>query len=411
VSQSINIIPTQVNSITGQSVFLLGDSITSHNVAIGCNATFCTYENLPEGYFTWLNAFAIGSFSFAGIASSGGKTAAWGVSELPVVLQSNAQWAFNLFGTNDLAGAVATATLEANLLTIYTTELAAGIKPVAVTIPPTSGTPNAAYIQSWSLVNAWIKQLPSVLPGVVVLDPWSPCMSSTGTYPVYSAGMSDDGTHPNQVCAYLAGQLAATQLSGKYNLTSILPIWSGDVSNQAGANPSFQQGTSGTKDTGVTGSATTGTVIYTTNTDGSSCVASKGTRSDGFGATQILTLTGVSSTSSCVQTASAAITAAVGDVIIPVVEIMSATVQYQLAIEGQTNTSSGSPSHYYYFPNNILSQSTTALNETISTPIVFRGQPFVVPPNLSYMSVAVWLYGTTGTVTIGRLGLIDITPH
>jgi lysophospholipase L1-like esterase len=96
------------------------------------------------------------AFYFEDFAATGGFTTDQIVAtHLPTVLAAKPNACVVLGGINDMTiGAVAVpASTIANLKTIYTSLIAAGILPIACTIPPKNG-----YTEGPASLNAWISR-------------------------------------------------------------------------------------------------------------------------------------------------------------------------------------------------------------------------------------------------------------
>lgn len=158
-------------------------------------------------------------------------------------------------GTNDLATAVPLATIKTNLAAIYDALTAAGITPIACTIPP-----RLLYRDNTNRLNAWIKTyairngLPVFDIHTVVADP------ATGDY---KAGYAGDGIHPNAT----AGKALALALR---DALTFIPVGScyltgdkGDAANLIANGTMFDTNADGTPDSwtiyGAAGSQTIGT--------------------------------------------------------------------------------------------------------------------------------------------------------
>ena len=107
-------------------------------------------------------------------------------------------------GTNDYDGEFTTqAVTEANLQAIYTALRAAGIEPIAQTIPPRNAIPKVYGINKW--IRAYC-----AANGIRCLD-FAAILSDPATDD-YLAAYTDDGVHPNAAGRRLMGQHVVDEL-------------------------------------------------------------------------------------------------------------------------------------------------------------------------------------------------------
>lgn len=166
--------------------------------------------------------------------------------------------------TNDVAGGIAAATIQANLTSIFSTLLTAGTNYIVVTtILPRSGGSAFTGPQETvrTTVNAWLLALTN--PRIKVINEEAVFSWSGGT------GFSD-GVHPNSVGAYPMGLAVGPTLAAITSPTEILA----SAVNTLSINPTMA-GTAGTnKDATSSGVVATGFQLDNSNGGGLTCVGS-----------------------------------------------------------------------------------------------------------------------------------------
>jgi lysophospholipase L1-like esterase len=174
------------------TIGLIGDSITANNGA------FDGYL-FRSGYWSWANVFLGHRFNLTymdGIPGSGCMDSTW-QSRVDSIVKAHPSWVVVEIGTNDLFSNN-TDTYIINSLTVSINKLrSAGIRPIICTVPPRNDL-SSSQRTTRGKVNTWIKQLPSLYSGVVVVDISAYLTNpSSTTYGTYVASLSGDGVHPN----------------------------------------------------------------------------------------------------------------------------------------------------------------------------------------------------------------------
>jgi lysophospholipase L1-like esterase len=379
--------------ITNNTVVLLGDSITWFNMPMSDG--FGGMNTLAYGYFTWANVLLKQAFTVVNYAGVSGDTTAGMLARVSTdVLAYNPGWCFVLAGTNDIATGVSSATIIANLKAIYTALNAAGIKTVMLTILPDQRyATDSGKRLIWSTVNLWMKEWAKLQNNLVLVDAAAAIIDPTAATIVPRANTTSDGTHPLALGAYLIGKAITSSLSSIVIPQATLPVWNNDPLNLV--TNGFQTGTAGTV-TGGTGVAADG---WTLANNGTTCVGSKDTRSDGLGAVQILTMTGSSSASHCDLTQQISGWSA-GDTIWAQAEILDGTiVGHSIALVILLH---GGSDVYY---RALFSESNYAGfgGQALPNMVIRTTYPVYIPTGVSTVSVGVYTFGTTGAVKIGRI--------
>lgn len=198
------------------TVWALGDSISANDYSAPSGTNGHIFR--PRCWLMHASLLSGGKIKFGGIAATGGYTTAQVIStHLPTVIAARPQFCVVHCGTND-PGTLTVAQSIANLTSIYTQLMAAGITPILTTYLPKHTLPNAARspLDAMGLFNARYAR-DHCLP---LLDWTSPFINpANGDWSGYSATPSlatwnYDDTHPNAAAAKVMGQSLVTALSG-----------------------------------------------------------------------------------------------------------------------------------------------------------------------------------------------------
>lgn len=294
--------PARIRAQAGQGARFarVGDSLTANGASVSSTVATTTLD-----WLTWADIqngggiFANPVDNFAVI----GKTSAQVITEQlssVLAIASRIDFCTVLAGTNDIGRDNATPdSVIANLDAIYNTLLAANIRPVAMTILPRSDlSAFPARLQAIARINRWIRERARSTPAIVLIDPWSTLSDGAGGM---VAAYTGDNLHLNSTGAQALGVgPVAAALSRIVPAQS--PLWY-DVSDtyDATANPTGNilangqmTGTTGTASGIVSTSSGVATSWAWSSANGTlstgAITASKGTRSDVFGANQRLTM-------------------------------------------------------------------------------------------------------------------------
>jgi lysophospholipase L1-like esterase len=190
------------------TIVLIGDSLTAYN---GGLSTATPAQSLDaalldgKGIHNWANFFLGKDLSVLGNSGIGGQTSTQILARFTTdALNLNPAMVSILAGTNDPV----TMDTIGNLTAMYTAALAAGIRVVAQTVPPT--TTSAAGIEARRLkINDWIRGYARSTPGVILSDMAATWQDPTlaGYKPVVA--YVGDGTHPTVAGAMAAGRVFA----------------------------------------------------------------------------------------------------------------------------------------------------------------------------------------------------------
>lgn len=179
------------------TLVVLGDSLT-HPLGTGGDADWLRWAD-PDGRFELL----------ANAGVPGDRTDQVLARVEQQVLAHRPAWATVLAGTNDIAQGVGAEPIIFNLTRIYDALAAAGIRFVAITIPPlVMMTPDK--VATHQAVNAWMRErVEADWPGVGVLADWSAALSTNGDGISPAAGFFPDGVHFSAAGAQAAGTALA----------------------------------------------------------------------------------------------------------------------------------------------------------------------------------------------------------
>ena len=200
----------------GPVVALLGDSILATDDDIGP-----TRYQVAAGVQSWAKVLSKQRFvcNFENNFAVVGSTSATVISsgKLDDCIASTPSACVVLIGTNDVSAAVSSATIIANLTTIYRSLLNAGIYVIAIPILPRSVTPSSGTMATMqkaiNYVNGFIKRFAALNRGMYVADPWQNIVDMSngqvlGGIPggTRYAAYSYDGLHPSGRGGYWIGK-------------------------------------------------------------------------------------------------------------------------------------------------------------------------------------------------------------
>lgn len=203
----------------GPIAAILGDSITANNSAN--TAHLLTLQN--HGYFTWANTLSGKRLNFPLANNFGvsGDRLDQILARVPNVMASGAEICFVLGGTNDLVQGTAFATMQANMLSILSQLLAAGVQPIVIPILPRdvgSGGFTSAMLRVQGRFNNWLRELgygrSDVLLAAglpthkypIIVDPTQYIQNAADANGNTLANMLIDGLHPATTGAYWVGK-------------------------------------------------------------------------------------------------------------------------------------------------------------------------------------------------------------
>jgi len=280
----------------GQSAVLFGDSITGLNYA----ASTGYYS---EGYFNWANALLGMPFTTVYPLGVGGDTTALMLARIQAVVNTGADWAFVMGGTNDIFTSPTStdyAAIFANLKQIYSTLLNAGMKVVAVTPPVrNTGSQANAQIVAQLELNRLILSYAAATPNMIGVNAYGATVSPTDASGNQKTNyLYDSTTHPSNIGAYAIGKAVKAQLEFYLPPTqNLLESIADNNTTWAGSknllSTGLFQGSGGSAGTGASGTVPTGwTASRSSGAAGTSVVMSVPARSDGFGNNLTLTVTG-----------------------------------------------------------------------------------------------------------------------
>jgi lysophospholipase L1-like esterase len=369
------------------TIVLFGDSITGKNCT-GTSGSSTYIEN--TGWFHWANSILGQPFVVTNCAGVGGNTTTQMLARIQTdVIAFKPGWVTVMGGNNDIASSFTSATTIANLKAIYAALNAAGIKIVAATITPNVNYTAGAQQTAWAAINAWLREYAKTQNNFILWDAAAVLIDATNANVVTLAGMTSDGVHPSATGGYLLGKSLAAVLLPFVSAPAVLPTWNSDPGNMLVNG--LSTGSAGTPMYGSTGTAATGWVLAN---NGTSCVGSQTSRTDGLGAVQIAAGTGTTVICSYQQILSTGFAA--GDQLWAQAEIMAGSTN---GVELYVNLQPSNTNYSY-----LLATTDYLLNQTLPH-LVLRLPVFTVPAGTTTLYVKVQGYGTSGSTQVGRVEL------
>ena len=369
------------------TVALVGDSITGQNSP----AYFGSVYGLnADGYWNWANAMLGSAFNVVAYAGVSGNNTTQMLARLNTdVIAYHPGWCVVEGGVNDILNGLTSATSIANLTAIYNALNAAGIKTIMLTVTPTTSVGSDARQFA---INSWMKSFAATNPNLIVVDAAAAMIdANSGTVaPLPNATL--DGVHFASLAGYLVGKAIATALAGAVPPTPAI-ISNNDPSTLVVNG--LQIGTAGSTGSGASGSVSNSWTL--TGYAGATCIGSKGTRGDGLGAVQTITMTGTSANSYCELKQT--ITGWTGtDTLQVQAEILNGSTIGKMVTAQLVFHAGSDHVHTTLWQDN----GTTVLTNT--TPdMVLKNVPQSVWGGTTSIDVSIWIYGTSGTVNIGRV--------
>ncbi len=187
---------------------VLGDSVTENNTYLSLNAV----STGQRGYMTWANIL-LGSKRLDLLKNAGvsGENSTQILARLGRdVLAYGPSWCVVEGPTNDQPSFMTETQTIANLTSIYTRLLNAGIRVVAMAIIPL-GSGHASWSQQLvsrhRRINQWIADYCAATPGMVFVDAWAAVVDSTQTDadPISGYYWDTPGIHPSAKGAHAMG--------------------------------------------------------------------------------------------------------------------------------------------------------------------------------------------------------------
>lgn len=246
-------------STPNNTIAILGNSIAAQDTPFNSN------NMLPVGCFQWanyiMNQKLVVSYTStdleAGYLGIGGDTSTQILARLGSVIALKPAYCL-LLGIieNDVENVVATAITQANITSLISSLLSAGIIPIICTGVPNLLTDSAAEANAYYSNNDFIRNLRYTSPGAVVVDISNEFVDYAQTYPKPLATHVAAGPHPNVLGAYYIGKKIADTLNpllpGSYLFTNHwLSVANGGTTPQVLCDNPLMEGNGGTNGTGV----------------------------------------------------------------------------------------------------------------------------------------------------------------
>jgi lysophospholipase L1-like esterase len=291
------------------TVALLGDSITLRNQP-AISGGVLSYGQ--DGYFVMENTLLGWPFEIVGVSGNSGQDSTYILSRVaPDILSINPvpRYCVVLAGTNDYSALTSAQTI-ANLKAIYTALWAAGVTPIACTLPPRNDTTTQAQKRKITQVNRWIREY-ARNADIYVRDYYRALTNTTGGWTLVADGLgalndtSSDQIHPSFYAGYLMGMEGYRRMIGlrpNNQLLGGLPQ-AADTMYVAGQTSipegNILQNGALVGIAGVTGGTATGslasnwsTQVATVPATGGTIVLAKVAQSDSFGEWQQINMSG-----------------------------------------------------------------------------------------------------------------------
>ena len=277
------------------SIVYLGDSNTSNSYSL----TALNMLTQDDGWAAWFEAFGGHSLKRLNVAATSGHTTAQMLARLDAdVIAYAPGWCAVMGGTNDASSTTTVGAVTANLEAIYDLLAAAGIKVLALTIPP-FGSSYAGFTAAKNLVilgvNRWIKDYATRTGKIVVCDAYAALIDPAATTPtVVSGNLKADDLHTSAQGARRVGYAAWLAMADHvddrgYHVVSQSDRYDYDATSpQLQSNPLMQGSEAASAP--VTGTEATGLIVE--RSGGTATIASSvAARADGFGNDQVATIT------------------------------------------------------------------------------------------------------------------------
>jgi lysophospholipase L1-like esterase len=198
---------------SGRVMMAMGDSIIANgaNDSVSGSVTVTGGRLNEKNWLAWATMLSGGKITYGGLAATGGYTTAQVLAtHLPTVLAAKPDACLVLAGTNDTVASTPLATSIANLTSMYAQLLAAGILPIACTLPPRTGATSGDNTLRTQL-NIWIVRYART-NGIPMVDFYG-TLVDTATAGSYLAALTADGVHPNGAGAKAMGQAMADSMA------------------------------------------------------------------------------------------------------------------------------------------------------------------------------------------------------
>lgn len=288
--------------VTGVS----GNTFTYANVgpdvasgSLGSNPRVANMSSYVDvGIFVWTNILSNQKFDIVAVSASTGRYSAEALARISEIISAAPARCWVMIGTNDCGAAESTismASIQANIIAIWTALLSAGIEVIACTIPPQSAPSwNATLAARVNILNEWIRTNAKLTNGVRLVDIYArmvdPMNANKGTAKT-GYMIAGDGLHPSPRGCYYAGKGAAADLADIPQV-DLRTTNNGDNYGTNSANRNLLDSAPWTNTGGGIAGTATGTTgaNWTCQGNGSAVVNCTPTlRSDGFGYDHVVT--------------------------------------------------------------------------------------------------------------------------
>lgn len=385
---------TYTDPDAGVTIALLGDSITETNSA----------ERRNRGYWTWAEVLQGQLYDVVAYAGVGGNNCAQMLARVnDDVIAYAPDFCVVMGGANDVAGGRTYAQIIADLEDIYDALHAADIHIIATTsIPSTSYASETQQTYFGDMV-AWIESYVAAHSAYMTFCDTATLYADEDWHPL--DGYTHDGVHPTALGAFTLGTAIATAISG---LAPARNLWLDAGDPRLINYNTAMAGAGGSKTSPATGTVATGYNVA------GSCTASKVAR-DGGGEWQQLTFAGGGSARISTPSIDVSAGFSVGDTVTLEIEfetdddwidIIQCHAYLQFRDSSGTELEFRSALYVDNYSGPLLSPAVYLPRPASG---IMRTEPTIIPAGTTVLRNYFYLYGTAGTIRIGRyqLRIID----
>lgn len=378
----------------GVTIGLLGDSITAGN----------SEERRNRGYWTWAEVLQGQLYDVVAYAGVGGNNCAQMLARVnDDVIAYGPDVCVVMGGTNDISADRTYAAIIADLEDIYDALHAAGIHIIATTSVPSTSYGTETKRQIFRDLATWVSGYVAAHSAYMTYCDTGSLYADANENPL--DGYTHDGVHPTALGAYTLGAALATAIAG---IAPARNLWLDAGDPRLINYNTAMAGTGGTKTSPATGTVATG---YSA---AGSCTASKVAR-DGGGEWQQLTFSGGGSARISTPSIDVSAGFAEGDIVALEIEfetdddwdeIIQCHAYLQFRDASGTELEFRSSLFVDGYSGPLLSPPVYLPRPASG---VMRTEPTAVPAGTAVIRHYFYLYGTAGTIRIGRyqLRIID----
>lgn len=371
-----------------------------------------------QGYWCWLNSLFGGGLYMAGITAVGGQTTTSILDQVAEAQSYLPTHAIVLAGINDVVAGTATATIIANLETIYLSMISVGATVVALSVTPL-GSAHASDSLANSVkileINRWIRAFCANTQGMIYVDAYSAVVDPlSATAGDYKTDYSVDGIHPQPVGGKAIAAAIYAKLSPFLTVPSPLVVSNADNYGTDSGSKSVWDSAPWVNTSGgsVSGSVTGDVMAGVTVTEGGSgaIVCTIDARTDGRGYDQTMVFTpGAAADLAAIEGTITSARVTAGDTLQIAVEvtISGAAGANLMGLYAYIKEVIGGASGFAYSQSNSTNEARSGVVDgtyTLVSPPLTIGAGFTA---LSWQVRATSAgAGTAATIKVGRISVI-----